>query len=186
MKVSETSIPGVLLLEPKVFSDARGFFLEIYNQRSFAQFGISEQFVQDNQSHSRKGVLRGLHYQSEQAQGKLVRVLQGEIFDVAVDLRAGSPTFGKWVGEQLSSENKRMIWIPKGFAHGFYTVSKSADVSYKVSEFWAPQFEKTLLWNDRDVAIAWPLDVEPILSDKDKAGHTLKEFAGKLGTAAKT
>lgn len=176
MKIIETAISGVLFLEPKVFSDARGYFLETYNERTFAELGIAERFVQDNQSHSKKGVLRGLHYQSEQAQGKLVRVLQGEIFDVAVDLRRGSATFGKWVGERLSAANKKMIWIPKGLAHGFYTVSETADVSYKVTDFWAPQFERTLVWNDPVVGIAWPLVGEPILSEKDRAGHLLAEY----------
>lgn len=180
MKVIETAIPGVLFLEPQVFSDARGFFLEIYNQRAFARLGLPKYFVQDNQSHSKKGVLRGLHYQSEQAQGKLVRVLQGEVFDVAVDLRRESPTFGQWVGERLSGLNQKMIWIPEGFAHGFLTLSETADVAYKVTDFWAPEYEKTLVWNDPDVAIAWPpLGPEPILSDKDRAGHTFKEFAAK-------
>lgn len=177
MNVVETAIPGVLILEPKLFSDARGFFCEIYNERNFAALNIPDRFVQDNQSHSKKGVLRGLHYQSEQAQGKLVSVLQGEIFDVAVDLRRDSPAFGKWVGERLSHSNKRMIWIPKGLAHGFLTLSETADVAYKVTDFWAPQFEKTLLWNDPDIAIAWPVDGEPILSDKDSAGHSFKELA---------
>jgi dTDP-4-dehydrorhamnose 3,5-epimerase len=181
MKVIETAIPGVLVLEPQVFSDARGHFLEIYNQRTFAELGIGERFVQDNQSHSKKGVVRGLHYQSEQAQGKLVRVLHGEIFDVAVDLRRDSMTFGKWVGERLSAVNKKMIWIPKGFAHGFLTLSETADVSYKVTDFWAPQFERTLLWNDPEVGIAWPLDGEAILSDKDRAGHSLKELEKTSG-----
>lgn len=176
MKIIETAIPGVLVLEPKVFSDARGYFLETYNERAFAELGIAERFVQDNQSHSKRGVLRGLHYQSEQPQGKLVRVLQGEIFDVGVDLRRGSATFGKWVGERLSAANKRMIWIPKGLAHGFYVLSEMADVSYKVTDFWAPQFERTLVWNDPEVAIAWPLEGEPILSDKDRAGHGLAEY----------
>jgi dTDP-4-dehydrorhamnose 3,5-epimerase len=179
MKVTETKISGVVVLEPTVFSDARGFFLEIYNERTFAELGIKEHFVQDNQSHSKKGVLRGLHYQHPHAQGKLVRVLQGEIFDVAVDLRPGSATFGKWVGERLSSANKKMIWIPKGCAHGFYILSETADVSYKVSDFWAPQFEKTLVWNDPQVGIAWPLEGEPILSEKDRAGHLLKAFGSR-------
>lgn len=180
MKVIETAIPGVRFLEPQVFSDARGFFLEIYNERAFADLGLPKHFVQDNQSHSKKGVLRGLHYQSEQAQGKLVRVLQGEVFDVAVDLRRESPTFGLWVGERLSGLNQKMIWIPEGLAHGFLTLSETADVAYKVTDFWAPQYEKTLVWNDPDVAIAWPpLGHEPILSDKDRAGHTLKEFAAQ-------
>jgi len=178
MKIIETAIPGILVLEPRVFSDARGFFLETYNQRTFTEVGITEQFVQDNQSHSKKGVLRGMHYQVQQAQGKLVRVLQGEIFDVVVDLRPHSPTFGKWVADRLSSANKKMLWVPKGFAHGFYTVSESADVAYKVTDFYAPQFERTLLWNDADVGIAWPFKGEPILSDKDRAGHLLAEYAG--------
>jgi dTDP-4-dehydrorhamnose 3,5-epimerase len=175
MKVTKAALPDVLVLEPKVFSDVRGFFLEIYNERTFAELGIREQFVQDNQSHSKRGVLRGLHYQSEQAQSKLVRVLQGEIFDVAVDLRHESPTFGKWTAERLSSDNKKMLWIPKGFAHGFLTLSETADVAYKVTNFYAPQFEKTLLWNDSGVAIDWPLDSAPILSDKDLAGHSLRD-----------
>lgn len=177
MNVIQTAIPGVLLLEPKLFSDARGFFFEIYNERVFAALGIPDRFVQDNQSHSKRGVLRGLHYQSERAQGKLVRVLHGEIFDAAVDLRRESPTFGKWVGERLSDSNKKMIWVPKGLAHGFLTLSETADVAYKVTDFWAPQFEKTLLWNDPDIAIAWPSDAEPILSDKDRAGHSFRELA---------
>ena len=176
MQIIRTNIPDVLLLEPQVFSDARGYFLETYNERSFTQFGIAERFVQDNQSRSVKGVLRGLHYQLEHAQGKLVRVLSGEIFDVAVDLRPGSATYGKWTGERLSSTNNRMIWIPRGFAHGFYTLSETADVAYKVTDFWAPQHERTLLWNDPDVGIVWPFDGEPILSEKDRAGHTLKRY----------
>jgi len=176
MKVMETSVPGVLILEPKVFSDARGLFLEVYNQMVFADLGITEAFVQDNHSVSKKGVLRGLHYQAQCAQGKLVRVLQGEIFDAVVDLRSGSPTFGKWAAERLSAANRKMIWIPKGFAHGFYTLSKTAEVLYKVTDFWAPQFEKTLLWNDPEIAIPWPLEGDPILSEKDRAGHLFKEL----------
>lgn len=178
MRIIDLAIPGVLVLEPKVFSDARGFFLETYNERVFSELGIGGRFVQDNQSHSKKGVLRGMHYQLQQAQGKLVRVLQGEIFDAVVDLRRQSPTFGKWVGERLSSKNQRMLWVPKGFAHGFYTLSESADVAYKVTDFYAPQLEATLLWNDPDVGIAWPLEGEPILSNKDRAGHRLAEYAG--------
>ena len=179
MKVAETAIAGVLLLEPEVLCDARGFFLEIYNQREFAQIGITDRFVQDNQSHSRKNVLRGLHYQSQQPQGKLVRVLQGEIFDVAVDLRRDSPSFGKWVAERLSGDNKKTFWIPKGCAHGFLALSETADVAYKVTEFRVPQFERTLLWNDPELAIAWPLEGEPILSEKDRAGHLFRELATK-------
>jgi len=179
MKLTETAIPGVLLLEPQVFSDARGFFLEIYNQREFAHMGITERLVQDNQSHSKRNVLRGLHYQSQQPQGKLVRALQGEIFDVAVDLRRDSPTFGKWVAERLSGQNKKILWIPKGCAHGFLTLSETADVAYKVSEFRVPQLERTLLWNDPQLAIDWPLSGEPILSEKDRAGHFFRELEAK-------
>lgn len=178
MKTIETTISGVWVLEPKVFSDARGFFLETYNVRVFKELGITEQFVQDNQSHSKKAVLRGMHYQFGQPQAKLVRVLLGEIFDVVVDLRRHSPTFGKWVGQRLSSDNKRMLWVPKECAHGFYTLSDSADVAYKVTDFYAPQLERTLVWNDPEVGIAWPLDGDPILSDKDRAGHRLAEYAG--------
>jgi dTDP-4-dehydrorhamnose 3,5-epimerase len=176
MEVMETDIPGVLVLEPKVYSDVRGHFLETYNERVFAELGILERFVQDNQSFSKRGVLRGLHYQAEHPQGKLVRVLQGEIFDVVVDLRESSPTFGKWVAERLSGANKKMLWIPKGMAHGFYTLSDSADVSYKVTDFWSLQFERTLLWNDPRIGIRWPVDGMPILSEKDLAGHPLKGF----------
>jgi len=175
MNIIKAAIQDVLVLEPSVFSDARGFFMETYNERTFAALGIGERFVQDNQSRSKRGVLRGLHYQSAQAQGKLVRVLSGEVYDVAVDLRTGSPTFGKWVGERLSSENKKMIWIPKGFAHGFYTLSETADVAYKVTEFRAAEHERTLAWDDAQVGIQWPLMGEPILSDKDKVGHGLEE-----------
>jgi dTDP-4-dehydrorhamnose 3,5-epimerase len=177
MKIIQTEIPDVVVLEPRIFSDSRGFFLETYNERSFAAMGIAERFVQDNQSYSKQGVLRGLHFQVERAQGKLVRVLAGEVFDVAVDLRRGSAKFGKWTGAQLSSTNHRMIWIPKGFAHGFYTLSETAEVAYKVTDFYAPQHERTLLWNDPDVAIQWPLKGEPILSDKDRAGMRLKDLA---------
>jgi dTDP-4-dehydrorhamnose 3,5-epimerase len=138
--------------------------------------GVNAHFVQDNQSHSRKGVLRGLHYQIEHAQGKLVRVLQGEIFDVAVDLRPASPTFGKWTGTWLSSDTHRMIWIPKGLAHGFYTTSETADVIYKVTDFYAPEYERTLVWNDPDVGVVWPLAGEPNLSEKDRSGHLLRDI----------
>jgi dTDP-4-dehydrorhamnose 3,5-epimerase len=176
MKIQTTELLGVVLIEPQVFSDARGYFLETYNAKAFAEAGIAERFVQDNQSHSKKGVLRGLHYQVEQAQGKLVRVLQGEIFDAVVDLRSGSNTFGKWSGLSLSAKEQRMLWIPKGFAHGFYTLSETAEVAYKVTEFYSPQNERTILWNDPDLAIRWPLQDKPILSDKDKAGHSFREF----------
>ncbi len=175
MKIIQTEIPEVFVLEPRTFADARGYFFEVYNERSFAPAGIHERFVQDNQSNSKKGVLRGLHFQVQQAQGKLVRVITGEIFDVAVDLRKGSATLGKWVGVRLSAESHQMIWIPKGFAHGFYALSEKADVHYKVTDFYAPQYERTLLWNDPEVAIAWPLSGEPILSEKDRAGVGFRE-----------
>jgi dTDP-4-dehydrorhamnose 3,5-epimerase len=178
MKIQPTELQGVIVIEPEVFSDARGYFLETYNAKVFAETGIGENFVQDNQSHSRRGVLRGLHYQKEQAQGKLIRVLLGEIFDVVVDIRPESGTYGKWSGFNLSAAEQKMIWIPKGFAHGFYTLSETADVAYKVTEFYAPQHERTLLWNDPDLAIRWPLLGEPILSQKDKAGHSFKELRG--------
>ena len=177
MKIIQTEIPDVVVLEPRIFSDSRGFFVETYNERSFAAMGIAERFVQDNQSYSKQGVLRGLHFQVEQAQGKLVRVVAGEVFDVAVDLRRGSTTFGKWTGAQLSSTNHQMIWIPKGFAHGFYALSETAEVAYKVTDFYAPQHERTLLWNDPDVSIQWPFKGEPILSGKDSAGMRLKDLA---------
>jgi dTDP-4-dehydrorhamnose 3,5-epimerase len=179
MKATETAVAGVLLLEPQVLSDTRGFFMEIYNEREFARIGVTERFVQDNQSRSKKNVLRGLHYQGERPQGKLVRALQGEIFDVAVDLRRDSPTFGKWVAERLSGENRKMLWIPKGCAHGFLTLTETADVAYKVSEFRVQQLERTLLWNDPQLAIDWPLSGEPILSEKDRAGHLFRELQAK-------
>lgn len=182
MKIQTTELQGVLVLEPEIFSDARGYFLETYNAKVFEEAGISEQFVQDNQSQSRRGVLRGLHYQHEQAQSKLIRVLQGEIFDVVVDIRVESRTFGKWSGFTLSAREHKMVWIPRGFAHGFYTLSETADIAYKVTEFYAPQHERVILWNDPDLAIRWPLQGEPILSTKDKAGHPfreLKESGGK-------
>jgi len=179
MKIQPTELQGAVVIEPEVFSDARGYFLETFNAKAFAEAGISEQFVQDNQSHSKRGVLRGLHYQKVQPQGKLIRVLQGEIFDVVVDLRPESSTYGKWSGFNLSAREQKSIWIPKGFAHGFYTLSETADVAYKVTEFYAPQHERVILWNDPDLAIRWPLHGEPILSDKDKAGHSFREF-GRL------
>lgn len=180
MKIQPTGLQGVVVIEPEVFSDARGYFLETFNAKVFAEAGIGEQFVQDNQSHSKRGVLRGLHYQKEQVQGKLIRVLLGEIFDVVVDLRPESSTYGKWSGINLSAMEQKAIWIPKGFAHGFYTLSETADVAYKVTEFYAPQHERVMLWNDPDLAIRWPIRGEPILSEKDKAGHPFREF-GRLG-----
>jgi len=175
MKVIETSLPGILLLEPKVFGDARGFFMESYNRRTMAEAGITEDFVQDNYSRSAKGVLRGLHYQIKQAQGKLVRVLAGEVYDVAVDMRRSSPHFGRWTGMRLSAENKLMAWIPPGFAHGFYVMSEYAEFLYKTTEYFAPEHDRCLLWSDPTLAIDWPLDGEPILSDKDKNGRLFGE-----------
>ncbi|MGA9377889.1 MAG: dTDP-4-dehydrorhamnose 3,5-epimerase [Phormidium sp.] len=176
MKALATEIPEVLLIEPQVFGDSRGFFFESYNQRSFSEkTGVKLDFVQDNHSRSSKNVLRGLHYQIEQAQGKLVRVVWGEIFDVAVDIRKSSPTFGQWVGYLLSAENKRQLWIPAGFAHGFLVVSEEAEVLYKATDYYAPQHERSILWNDPDLAIAWPLISEPILSGKDQAGKLFKD-----------
>ncbi|TXI47718.1 MAG: dTDP-4-dehydrorhamnose 3,5-epimerase [Lysobacter sp.] len=177
MKVIPTAIPDLLILEPKVFGDARGFFMESYNAKVFHDAtGLSPNFVQDNHSRSGKGVLRGLHYQIEQAQGKLVRVTRGAVFDVAVDLRQSSPTFGQWVGIELSEENNRQFWIPPGFAHGFLVTSDSADFLYKTTDYYAPQFERSLAWNDPTVGVAWPLEgITPLLSAKDLAGKALAE-----------
>lgn len=170
-----TTLPDVFILEPRVFGDERGFFLESYNEKVFADLGISERFVQDNHSSSRRNVLRGLHYQIQHAQGKLVRVAEGEILDVAVDLRRSSPTFGKWEAVRLSGENKRMLWIPAGFAHGFRVVSERAHVLYKATDFYSPESERTLAWNDPDLKIDWALDGEPIVSAKDQRGSTLRD-----------
>lgn len=176
MNVIQTEIPEVLLIEPKVFGDERGFFMESFNQRTFTEkTGVNLEFVQDNHSRSTKGVLRGLHYQIQQAQGKLLRVVAGEIFDVAVDIRKNSPNFGKWVGYLLSAENKRQLWVPPGFAHGFLVVSETADVLYKTTDYYAPEYERSIIWNDSDIGINWPLDgIEVKLSKKDEAGNTLK------------
>jgi dTDP-4-dehydrorhamnose 3,5-epimerase len=175
MKKIDTSLPDVFILEPRVFGDDRGFFLESYNERTLAELGIHEHFVQDNHSCSRRNVLRGLHYQARQAQAKLVRVVEGEIIDVAVDLRRSSPQFGKWEAVRLSGENKRMLWIPVGFAHGFRVVSTSAHVLYKASDYYAPQHERTLMWSDPDLKINWELDGEPIISAKDQVGLALRD-----------
>jgi len=175
MKATETPIPGVLILEPKVFVDVRGFFFESYSERTMAENGIVDRFVQDNHSRSARDVLRGLHYQVGRPQGKLIRVIYGEIFDVAVDLRRGSPGFGKWHGIHLSSENKLMMWIPKGFAHGFLVVSESAEVLYKTTDFYAPECERTLAWNDSELGIDWPIKGAPIVSAKDNQGRALRE-----------
>ena len=172
--VTPSAIPDVLILEPKVFGDARGFFFESFNARDFAQAtGLSVDFVQDNHSKSAQGVLRGLHYQIPHPQGKLVRVVQGEVFDVAVDLRRASPTFGRWVGEHLSAENKRQLWVPPGFAHGFVVLSDSAEYLYKTTDYWYPEHERSLLWNDSTVGIDWPIDFVPQLAAKDAAGKVL-------------
>ncbi|MBK7845925.1 MAG: dTDP-4-dehydrorhamnose 3,5-epimerase [Zoogloea sp.] len=176
MKVIETAIPDLLILEPKVFGDARGFFMESFNARRFQEAtGLNVDFVQDNHSRSAKGVLRGLHYQIQQAQGKLVRVVRGSVFDVAVDLRRSSPTFGQWVGVTLSEENNRQFWIPPGFAHGFLVTSDSADFLYKTTDYYAPEHERSLAWNDPAVGVVWPLDGAPLLSAKDVAGKPLGE-----------
>ena len=175
MNVIETALPDVLILEPRVFGDERGFFMESYNRQRFAELGLPTEFVQDNHSRSARGVLRGLHYQIRQPQGKLVRVVRGAVYDVAVDLRRGSPTFGRWAGVELTEENKRMLWIPPGFAHGFLVLSDCADFLYKATDFYAPEHERCLLWNDPALGIAWPLSGEPILSAKDRAGKSLSE-----------
>lgn len=176
MKATPTAIPEVVVLEPKVFGDQRGFFLESYNERIFHDLGLPTTFVQDNHSKSLRGVLRGLHYQLGTPQGKVIRVLQGEIYDVAVDLRRSSATFGRYVGELLDDQERRMLWIPPGFAHGFLVLSETAEVAYKASEFYAPEQERSLLWNDPTVGIEWPLHLigtGPILSAKDEAGLAL-------------
>jgi dTDP-4-dehydrorhamnose 3,5-epimerase len=176
MRATPTAIADVLVIEPRVFADERGFFFESYNERAFSQAtGITAKFVQDNHSRSVKNTVRGLHYQILQPQGKLVRAVAGEIFDVVVDIRRGSPTFGKWEGHYLSADNKNMLWIPPGLAHGFAVLSEYADFLYKTTDYWAPQHERTLLWNDPDLAIAWPLAGEPILAAKDRAGKRLPE-----------
>ncbi|MEO1147788.1 MAG: dTDP-4-dehydrorhamnose 3,5-epimerase [Cyanobacteria bacterium J06638_22] len=176
MNIIPTEIPDVLIIEPKVFGDDRGFFFESYNEQNFQEKAeVDVQFVQDNHSRSGRNVLRGLHYQVQQAQGKLVRTVVGEIFDVAVDIRRSSPTFGQWVGYTLSAENKHQLWVPAGFAHGFLVVSDIAEVLYKTTDYYAPQHERSILWNDPDLAIAWPLDGEqPALSKKDKDGQPFK------------
>lgn len=174
MKVIPTAIPDVLVLEPKMFGDARGFFLESYNRRAFAEAtGLDPDFVQDNHSRSARGVLRGLHYQIRQPQGKLVRVVVGEVFDIAVDLRKDSPTFGRWVGEHLSAENKRMMWVPEGFAHGFVVISDHAEFLYKATDYYAPEHERCVRWDDPTIGIEWPLSGQPQLSAKDMQGVAL-------------
>lgn len=177
MKASATKIPDVLIIEPKVFGDDRGFFFESFNQKAFNEAtGLDVTFVQDNHSKSAKNVLRGLHYQVQQPQGKLVRVVQGEVFDVAVDIRKGSPTFGQWVGEILSAENKKQLWIPAGLAHGFLVLSDSAEFLYKTTDYYAPAYERCVAWNDADLGIDWPISDTPLLSAKDAAGSRLAEL----------
>jgi dTDP-4-dehydrorhamnose 3,5-epimerase len=175
MKVIPTALPDVVVLEPQVFGDARGFFFESYNVRTLASLGIRQPFVQDNHSRSSRGVLRGLHYQIKQPQGKLVRTAAGAVYDVAVDIRRRSASFGRWAGVELSAENKRMLWIPPGFAHGFLVLSDHADFLYKTTDFYAPAYEHTLAWDDPDIGIEWPLAGEPILSTKDRAGVRLRD-----------
>lgn len=180
MNVIKTAIPDVLIFEPKVFGDERGFFFESFNLKFFEEMvGRSVTFVQDNHSKSSKGVLRGLHYQlPPYTQGKLVRCTAGEVFDVAVDIRNNSPTFGQWVGVYLSGENKRQLWVPEGFAHGFYVISDNAEFVYKCTDYYHPQSECSILWNDPKINITWPINLEPILSDKDKRGKSMYDFDG--------
>jgi dTDP-4-dehydrorhamnose 3,5-epimerase len=176
MQVHQTDLPEVLIIEPKVFGDDRGFFYESFNQRRFQELtGVNPEFVQDNHSRSARNVLRGLHYQIRQPQGKLVRVVAGEVFDVAVDMRRASNTFGKWTGVVLSAENKRQMWIPAGFAHGFLVLSESAEFVYKTTDYYAPEYERAVRWDDPDIGIAWPLQGAPLLSAKDEAGASLGE-----------
>jgi len=170
-----TSLPGVVILEPCVFTDERGFFLESYNRRAFVELGIGEKFVQDNHSSSQRNVLRGLHYQIKNVQGKLVRAVEGEILDVAVDVRRSSPRFGGWEAVRLSDQNKRMLWIPPGCAHGFLVISKQAQVLYKATDYYSPEHERTLMWNDPDLNIAWDVEGEPIVSAKDQRGVVLRD-----------
>jgi dTDP-4-dehydrorhamnose 3,5-epimerase len=176
MKIIKTDLPDVLVIEPKVFGDDRGFFFESYNEKKWQEVtGLKTRFVQDNHSRSGKGVLRGLHYQVRQPQGKLVRCVSGEVFDVAVDLRKRSPTFGKWDGAFLTAENKRQMWVPEGFAHGFLVLSDVAEFLYKTTDYYAPEHERCILWNDLDLGIGWPFAGEPVLSAKDAAGQSFRE-----------
>lgn len=181
MKIIDTKIPDVKIIEPTVFGDERGFFMETWNQKQFEELvaGKPTKFVQDNHSKSKKGILRGLHYQTENTQGKLVRVVSGEVFDVAVDIRKGSPTFGQWVGVYLSAENKRQLWVPEGFAHGFYVTSEEAEFVYKCTNYYNPQSEVSILWNDKSLDIKWPIQSTPELSKKDQQG-VLLQFAPML------
>jgi len=175
MIVNPTELAEVLILEPKVFGDERGYFYESYNERELEKLGLRAHFVQDNHSRSARNVLRGLHYQVRQVQGKLVRVTAGEVYDVVVDIRRSSSTFGKWTCSVLSAENRRMCWVPPGYAHGFLVTSDYAEVQYKTTDYWAPQHERCIIWNDRDINIPWPLTGEPVLSQKDRVGLPLRE-----------
>ena len=175
MNVLPMEIPEVLVVEPTIHGDDRGFFFESYSRRQFAQVGVADEFVQDNHSRSARNVLRGLHYQVQRPQGKLVRVVAGAIFDVAVDIRRRSPTFGKWVGLELSAQNRRMVWIPVGFAHGFLALSEHAECLYETTDYWAPKHERCIAWNDPDIGIVWPLKGVPMLSGKDMQGMRLRE-----------
>jgi len=176
MNVIQTKIPDVLIIEPKVFGDDRGFFYESFNSQVFKdKTGLNFEFVQDNHSKSCKNILRGLHYQIKQPQGKLVRVVQGEVFDVAVDLRKSSPTYGEWVGEHLSDENKRMLWVPPGFAHGFVVLSETAEFLYKTTDYYSPDHERCIIWNDKEINIDWPIDEPPGLSEKDRMGSAFSD-----------
>jgi dTDP-4-dehydrorhamnose 3,5-epimerase len=179
MKIIDTKIPDVKIIEPTVFGDERGFFMETWNQKRFEELvtGKPTQFVQDNHSKSKKGILRGLHYQTENTQGKLVRVVSGEVFDVAVDIRKDSPTFGQWVGEYLSAENKRQLWIPEGFAHGFYVTSDEAEFVYKCTNYYDPKSELSICWDDLELAIDWPIEVDVVLSEKDNNAISLKSLS---------
>lgn len=179
MQFIETALKGVMMIEPDVFEDGRGYFLETYHAKKYAAHGIAGPFVQDNRSHSVRGILRGLHYQVQRPQGKLVMAIQGRIFDVAVDIRQGSPTFGKWVGMELSADNKRQLYVPAGFAHGFCVLSDTADVLYKCTDFYDPQDERGIIWNDPAIAIAWPI-AELVLSQKDRAYKRLAEMKDEL------
>ncbi len=176
MQIIQTSIPDILIIAPKVFGDERGFFMETYQAQRFSEFGIPSNFVQDNHSGSRQGILRGLHYQIHQPQGKLVRAVAGEVFDVAVDIRKNSPTFGKWVGVNLTAQNKQQLWIPVGFAHGFYVTSEWAEIVYKATDYYAPEWERSIFWNDPQLGIEWPqMSKPPALSSKDANGVLLKD-----------
>lgn len=181
MKVIDTSIPDVKIIEPTVFGDERGFFMETWSQKKFEELvtGKPTRFVQDNHSKSNKGILRGLHYQTENTQGKLVRVISGEVFDVAVDIRKGSPTFGKWVGAYLSAENKHQLWIPKGFAHGFYVTSDKAEFVYKCTDYYDPKAEVSIAWNDNILSIQWPIENKPVLSSKDTNSLSIDEVSSR-------